>query len=298
MPRRRPPVVLKTKEQVADEGAVDRPATSGPASLDRPPEASTNPVDADQPKLSILAATGASPSGRMLPDRLELEISLDGRVVRTNALCGDASLRGGYRTVYLFDMPILRGVVLKVAETAADNINEVRCAEACPAYFPVVWAHGPLQVQLGAGSQCNLHFLVAEKVTPVTDWLARAGLSECGRATLGLKCLQVWCYATLAGIKCRDLGIKQWGLRDPAHVSGVVILDSNCCLAARGRGALLGPRRMSSLWAFVANLLPKAVIENVQAVMHDTSNDATAVLRHLQQRLEALPPFRPAGPKS
>ena len=120
------------------------------------------------------------------------------------------------------------------------------------------------------------------------------------------QCVKAICLATTCEVKCRDLGLKQWGIRGlPEQASNpevliprvcqglregkleIVILDSNCCLPGTTRASLLGPRRMTSFWSMMRSLVGDGVVEKVQELMRASNFNAQEVSSKLTASLFA-----------
>ena len=112
------------------------------------------------------------------------------------------------------------------------------------------------------------------------------------------------CLATTCKVKCRDLGLKQWGIRGlPEHASNpkavvprvcqelregkieIVILDSNCCLPGTTQASLLGPRRMAPFWTMMCSLIGNGVVERVQELIRASNFNAQEVSSKLTASL-------------
>ncbi|CAE7558191.1 unnamed protein product [Symbiodinium natans] len=220
------------------------------------------------PSMKLLRASGVLTGSDMFPDDLHLTLEVNGESLSVLGSSRAPGLKGGFRKVYH-----LRGegpaasLVVKLAENDADNVNEVKSAAACPAAFTRIFGSGSIWVSLGADGLCRAHYVITERVVPLTALLDGPTLPPTACTSLALQCCRVVFRATLAGIKCRDLGQKQWGLKVPPNfkfrdeislqqvregLTGeafhLVILDANCCLPVP-QASLLGPRKMTSFWA-------------------------------------------------
>ena len=157
----------------------------------------------------------------------------------------------------------------------------------CPSVFTEVVASGPIQRTLRPDTRLDAHYILAERVVPVTEILKLDPYpSVDARALLGYKCMRALCNASLCGVKCRDLGVLQWGLRGIAFADAstlrrpgvlqrgllddslqVVILDSNCCMPnsapSSGGAPMLGPRRMKSFWALMLRFCSAQAVAGV-----------------------------------
>ncbi|CAE7029915.1 unnamed protein product [Symbiodinium natans] len=97
------------------------------------------------PSVRLLRASGTLPRKDMFPDDLRLTLEVDGQELPVVGSCLAPELKGGFRKVFH-----LRGawpspnVVLKLAQSDADNINEVKCAAVCPAAFTHILGSGSI----------------------------------------------------------------------------------------------------------------------------------------------------------
>ena len=124
------------------------------------------------------------------------------------------------------------------------------------------------------------------------------------RALLGYKCMRVLCNASLCGVKCRDLGVLQWGLRCTLSAGAstlrrpgvllkgllddslqMVVLDANCCVPTTGSSSsatpMLGPRRMKSFWSFMLRLCSAQAVAGLQALVTEHGHDPRVILARL-----------------
>ena len=170
------------------------------------------------PSMKLLRASGVLTGNDMFPDDLHLTLEVNGESLSVLGSSRVPELKGGFRKVYH-----LRGegpaasLVVKLAENDADNVNEVRSAAACPAAFTRIFGSGSIWVSLGADGLCRAHYVITERVVPLTALLDGPTLPPTACTSLALQCCRVVFRATLAGIKCRDLGQKQWGLKVPPN---------------------------------------------------------------------------------
>ena len=159
------------------------------------------------PAVKLLRASGVLTGSDMFPNDLHLTLGVNGESLSVLGSCRAPELKGGFRKVYH-----LRGegpaasMVLKLAENDADNVNEVRSAAACPAAFTRIYGSGSIWVSLGADGLCQAHYIISERVVPLTALLDGPALPPTACASLALQCCRVVFRATLAGIKCRTLG--------------------------------------------------------------------------------------------
>ena len=250
--------------------------------------------------MKLLRASGVLTGNDMFPDDLHLTLEVNGESLSVLGSSRVPELKGGFRKVYH-----LRGegpaasLVVKLAENDADNVNEVRSAAACPAAFTRIFGSGSIWVSLGADGLCRAHYVITERVVPLTALLDGPTLPPTACTSLALQCCRVVFRATLAGIKCRDLGQKQWGLKVPPNfkfqdeislqqvregLTGeafhLVILDANCCLPVP-QASLLGPRRMASFWALQTRLVGAPASERLQAFIRAHNFNARSCLSAL-----------------
>ena len=252
------------------------------------------------PSMKLLRASGVLTGNDMFPDDLHLTLEVNGESLSVLGSSRAPGLKGGFRKVYH-----LRGegpaasIVVKLAENEADNVNEVRSAAACPAAFTRIFGSGSIWVSLGADGLCRAHYVITERVVPLTALLDGPTLPSTACTSLALQCCRVVFRATLAGIKCRDLGQKQWGLKVPPNfkfqdeislqqvregLTGeafhLVILDANCCLPVP-QASLLGPRKMASFWALQTRLVGAPASERLQAFIRAHNFNARSCLSAL-----------------
>ena len=241
----------------------------------------------------------------LLPDALDVTLRVNGETLSVRAACPSDDFKGGFRKVYLID-GLANGhhLVLKVARSKADNICELKASLACPAVFTKVHDSGSIELQLRPHSVCNIFFLLSERVVRLKD-MAEI-LPKSTAAWVAYRSIQSICTATEHGVKCRDLGVKQWGfrgLRDPClepqallHdlVVGLrddsvqlVILDANCCIPNTYNACLLGPRRMSSYWTMILALTSASVVAQVQDFLRSQSFNAKRIAENLAKSLYA-----------
>ena len=241
----------------------------------------------------------------LLPDALDATLKVNGEMLSVRAACPSDDFKGGFRKVYLID-GLANGhhLVLKVARSNADNICELKASLACPAVFTKVHDSGSIELQLRPNSVCNIFFLLSERVVRLKDMVGI--LPKSTAAWVAYRSIQSICTATEHGVKCRDLGVKQWGFRglvDPClepqallHdlVVGLrddsvqlVILDANCCIPNTYNASLLGPRRMSSYWAMILTLTNASVVAQVQDFLRSQSFNAKRIAENLASSLYA-----------
>ena len=252
----------------------------------------------------------------LLPDALDVTLRVNGETLSVRAACPSDDFKGGFRKVYLID-GLANGhhLVLKVARSKADNICELKASLACPAVFTKVHDSGSIELQLRPHSVCNIFFLLSERVVRLKD-MAEI-LPKSTAAWVAYRSIQSICTATEHGVKCRDLGVKQWGfrgLRDPClepqallHdlVVGLrddsvqlVILDANCCIPNTYNACLLGPRRMSSYWTMILALTSASVVAQVQDFLRSQSFNAKRIAENLAKSLYAEPDAQLHDPES
>ena len=241
----------------------------------------------------------------LLPDALDVTLRVNGETLSVRAACPSDDFKGGFRKVYLID-GLANGhhLVLKVARSKADNICELNASLACPAVFTKVHDSGSIELRLRPHSVCNIFFLLSERVVRLKD-MAEI-LPKSTAAWVAYRSMQSICTAAEHGVKCRDLGVKQWGFRghrDPClepqallHdlVVGLrdgsvqlVILDANCCIPNTYNASLLGPRRMSSYWAMILALTSSSVVAQVQDFLRSHSFNAKRIAENLARSLYA-----------
>ena len=133
----------------------------------------------------------------------------------------------------------------------------------------------------------------------LTAMLEGPALPPAACISLALQCCRIVLRATLAGIKCRDLGEKQWGLRVPpgfnfqdevslqqvrsslvAEAFHLIILDANCCLPVP-QACLLGPRKKGSYWALLTRLVGPTASERLQMFLRAHNFNARSCLSAL-----------------
>ncbi|CAE7405106.1 unnamed protein product [Symbiodinium sp. CCMP2592] len=129
-------------------------------------------------------------------------------------------------------------------------------------------------------------------------------LPKSAAALVAFRCMQAICLATEHKVKCRDLGVEQWGFRglsDPGSEPQallqelslglrndsvrLVILDANCCIPDTENASLLAPRRMSSYWAMVLSLTSETVVAKVQSFLRSQGFNARRVSENLVSSL-------------
>ncbi|CAE7379472.1 unnamed protein product, partial [Symbiodinium natans] len=124
------------------------------------------------PSMKLLRASGVLTGNDMFPDDLHLTLEVNGESLSVLGSSRVPELKGGFRKVYH-----LRGegpaasLVVKLAENDADNVNEVRSAAACPAAFTRIFGSGSIWVSLGADGLCRAHYVITERVVPLTALL-------------------------------------------------------------------------------------------------------------------------------
>ena len=239
----------------------------------------------------------------LFPDALDVTLRVNGETLSVRAACPSDDFKGGFRKVYLID-GLANGhhLVLKVARSKADNICELKASLACPAVFTKVHDSGSIELRLRPRSVCNIFFLLSERVVRLKD-MAEI-LPKSTAAWVAYRSIQSICAATEHGVKCRDLGVKQWGfrgLRDPCLepqallrdlVVGLrddsvrlVILDANCCVPDTYNASLLAPRRMASYWAMILSLTSASVVARVQYFLRSQSFNAKRIAENLARSL-------------
>ena len=236
----------------------------------------------------------------MFPDDLRLALDVDGRSLSVLGSSRAPELKGGFRKVYhLKGEEPAANLVLKLAGCDADNVNEVRSATACPAAFARIFDSGSIWVSLGEKGLCQAHYVVAERAIPLTALLEGPALPPAACTSLALQCCRVVLQATLAGIKCRDLGQKQWDFRTPPGFNfhdevslqqvrnslvgegfTLIILDANCCIPVP-QAILLGPRKMASYWALLTKLVGPSASERLQMFLRAHNFNARSCLAAL-----------------
>ena len=277
---------------------------SGPAISPAPgQEANQGPAPSEAkawPSIKLLRESGFLTGKDMFPDDLRLALDVDGRNLSVLGSSRAPELKGGFRKVYhLKGEEPAANLVLKLAGCDADNVNEVRSATACPAAFARIFDSGSIWVSLGEKGLCQAHYVVAERAIPLTALLEGPALPPAACTSLALQCCRVVLQATLAGIKCRDLGQKQWGLRVPPGFNlhdevslqqvrnslvgegfTLIILDANCCIPVP-QAILLGPRKMASYWALLTRLVGPSASERLQMFLRAHNFNARSCLSAL-----------------
>ena len=138
-----------------------------------------------------------------------------------------------------------------------------------------------------------------EQRTDPMPWMTAHTEDWTSARRLALQCCRIVLRATLAGIKCRDLGEKQWGLRVPpgfnfqdevslqqvrsclaGETFPLIILDANCCLPVP-QASLLGPRKMASYWALLTRLVGPTASERLQMFLRAHNFNARSCLSAL-----------------
>ena len=252
------------------------------------------------PSIKLLRASGFLTGNDMFPNDLRLALDVNGRNLSVLGSSKAPELKGGFRKVYhLKGEEPAASLVLKLAESDADNVNEVRSAAACPAAFARIFDSGSIWVSLGEEGLCQAHYVVAERAVPLTALLEGPALPPAACTSLALQCCRIVLRATPAGIKCRDLGQKQWGLRVPpgfnfqdevslqqvrnslaGEAFHLIILDANCCLPVP-QASLLGPRKMASYWALLTRLVGPTASERLQMFLRAHNFNARSCLSAL-----------------
>ena len=264
------------------------------------------PAAPSRVQVTVSAANGAMCREDVFPVSLELTCLIDDAVFTVCANSPSADFRGGFRRVYLLSgHEAVENLVLKLGKSWADNVNERRAASLCPSAFSEVAASGSIQISLRPNTLLDAHYILAEKVVLVTEVLKLDPYpSVDARALLGYKCMRALCNASLCGVKCRDLGVLQWGLRGTlsARTStlrrpGVllkgllddslqmVVLDANCCVpttvSSSTAAPMLGPRRMKSFWSFMLRLCSAQAVAGLQALVTEHGHDPRVILARL-----------------
>ena len=173
------------------------------------------PAAPSRVRVTVSAANGDMCSEDVFPFFLELTCRIGDAILKVAATSPGADFRGGFRRVYLLSgHEAVENLVLKLGKSLEDNVNELRAASLCPSAFSEVAASGSIQISLQPNTLLDAHYILAEKVVPVTEVLKLDPYpSADARALLGYKCMRALCNASLCGVKCRDLGVLQWGLR-------------------------------------------------------------------------------------
>ena len=79
--------------------------------------------------LSVPALVGDSLPTELIPNALEVELTVDGTSVKMEAVCPSKDYKGGFRKVFTLNgQAPCSQLVLKVAKDEADNANEIRAA--------------------------------------------------------------------------------------------------------------------------------------------------------------------------
>ena len=258
------------------------------------------------PRVRVSAANGAMCREDIFPISLELTCLIDDAVFTVFANSPSADFRGGFRRVYLLSgHEACENLVLKLGKSLADNANEIRAASLCPSAFTEVVASRSIQLSLRPDTLLDAHYILAEKVVPVTEILKLdPHPSADARALLGYKCVRALCNASLCGVKCRDLGVLQWGLRGILSADAsklrrpgvllkgllddslqMVMLDANCCVPTNvpssGAAPMLGPRRMKSFWALMLRFCSAQAVAGLQALVTEHGHDPRVILARL-----------------
>ena len=194
---------------------------------------------------------------------------------------------GGWRTVFLlhpdgFDLPAeALCLVAKVAKSHEDQLQEEACAARCPSVFGEVFAATPFNLLLAPDSKCDLHMLLSERLLPLDTLLKLGRLPEGALQELAIAALSKCCQAIDSGIKCRDLGRRNWGLalgvfeaeeglrrvcslwKDGATLP-LKVLDGNCCAVAKGPVTFPTGSRMSTFWTLMRDLLDDGKVQTLK----------------------------------
>ncbi|CAE7238949.1 unnamed protein product [Symbiodinium sp. CCMP2592] len=242
-------------------------------------------------------------ANELLPDIVDVVLKVNAETVSTHAVCPSGDFKGGFRKVYRVDLPLKNHrVVLKIAKDEADSVCELKASRACPAVFTKVYDSGSMELCLRPHSICNIFFLLSEQVARLGDFIEI--LTKDVATLVAFRSLQAICLATDRKVKCRDLGVQQWGFRglsDPRAKPQVllrelgpglqsdsvklVILDANCCIPETENASLLAPRRMSSYWAMVLSLTNEAVVSKTQSFLRSQGFNARRVSENLESSL-------------
>ena len=225
------------------------------------------PAAPSRVRVTVSAANGDMCSEDVFPFFLELTCRIGDAVLKVAATSPGADFRGGFRRVYLLSgHEAVENLVLKLGKSLEDNVNELRAASLCPSAFSEVAASGSIQISLQPNTLLDAHYILAEKVVPVTEVLKLDPYpSADARALLGYKCMRALCNASLCGVKCRDLGVLQWGLRGTLSAGAmtlrrpgvllkgllddslqIVVLDANCCVPTTGSCSSAAPNAWSA----------------------------------------------------
>eukprot|EP00439_Symbiodinium_sp_Y106_P036054 s6042_g4.t1 len=264
------------------------------------------PAAPSRVRVTVSAAHGVMCSEDVFPFFLELTCRIGDAVLTIAATSPGAEFRGGFRRVYLLSgHEAVENLVLKLGKSLEDNVNELRAASLCPSAFSEVAASGSIQISLQPNTLLDAHYILAEKVVPVTEVLQLDLYpSADARALLGYKCMRALCNASLCGVKCRDLGVLQWDLRGTLSAGAmtlrrpgvllkglqdealqIVVLDANCCVPTTGScssaAPMLGPRRMKSFWSFMLRLCSAQAVAGLQALVTEHGHDPRVILARL-----------------
>ena len=235
----------------------------------------------------VVHATAANEEGRLIPRSFKARLLWNGcsRFVRFE--CPSDSFVGGWRTVFLlhpdgFDLPAeALCLVAKVAKSREDQLQEETCAARCPSVFCEVFAATPFNLLLAPDSKCDLHMLLSERLLPLDSLLKLGKLPEGALQELAIAALSKCCQAIDGGIRCRDLGRRNWGLalgvfeaeaglrrvcslwKDGATLP-LKVLDGNCCTVARGPVTFPTGSRMSTFWTLMRDLLDDGKVQTLR----------------------------------
>ena len=123
--------------------------------------------------------------------------------------------------------------------------------------------------------------LLSERLLPLDSLLKLGKLPEGALQELAITALSKCCQAIDGGIKCRDLGRRNWGLalgvfeaeaglrrvcslwKDGATLP-LKVLDGNCCTVARGPVTFPTGSRMSTFWTLMRDLLDDGKVQTLR----------------------------------
>ena len=139
----------------------------------------------------------------------------------------------------------------------------------------------PFNLLLAPDSKCDLHMLLSERLLPLDSLLKLGKLPEGALQELAITALSKCCQAIDGGIKCRDLGRRNWGLalgvfeaeaglrrvcslwKDGATLP-LKVLDGNCCTVAKGPLTFPTGSRMSTFWTLMRDLLDDGKVQTLK----------------------------------
>eukprot|EP00439_Symbiodinium_sp_Y106_P048674 s3057_g6.t1 len=193
----------------------------------------------------VVHATAANEEGRLIPRSFKARLLWNGcsRFVRFE--CPSDSFVGGWRTVFLLH------------PDGFDLPAEALC----------------LVAKVAKSRE--------DQLLPLDSLLKLGKLPEGALQELAIAALSKCCQAIDGGIRCRDLGRRNWGLalgvfeaeaglrrvcslwKDGATLP-LKVLDGNCCTVARGPVTFPTGSRMSTFWTLMRDLLDDGKVQTLR----------------------------------